>query len=232
MGTYYVDDGGAPRGTDVIYDRADSAVTTATPEELPLGVLDDAPAVYTSGITPALSETLAETTATVLAQAGDAGARRVFDLNYRSKLWSAESARRTYEALFPHVDVLVAAERDVRSILGREGEAIPMAHTLSTDHGFDTVVLTRGEHGAVAVHGGEAHEHHAIEADTVDAIGTGDAFVGGFLARRLDGGSVPAALAYASATAALKRTIAGDVAVVTPDDVEAAIEDAESGISR
>jgi 2-dehydro-3-deoxygluconokinase len=232
MGTYFVDDGGTPRGTDVIYDRANSAVTTATPEELPLGVIEDAPAFYTSGITPALSETLAATTETILERAGERGTRRVFDLNYRSKLWSAGEARRVYRALFPYVDVLVAAERDVRSVLGREGDAVPMAHTLSADHGFDTVVLTRGEHGAVAVHGGEAHEHHAIGADTVDAIGTGDAFVGGFLARRLDGGSVPEALAYASATAALKRTITGDVAVVTPEDVEAVIEDDGGGISR
>ena len=50
-------------------------------------------------------------------------------------------------------------------------------------------------------------------------------------ARRQDDGSVPEALEYGAATAALKRTLAGDLALVSPAEVEAVIE-GEDGISR
>jgi 2-dehydro-3-deoxygluconokinase len=232
MGTYFLDQGGDPRGTDVIYDRADSAVTTATADELPLGALDSTDLFYTSGITPALSRTLAETTGTLLERASEAGVTTAFDLNYRSKLWPEADARRAYESLLPHVDVLFAAERDVRSILGFDLDTVPMVNRLATEYGLTTTVVTRGEHGAVALHGDEVHDQGVYEAETVDPVGSGDAFVGGFLARRVNGGTVREALAYGSATASLKRTIEGDLAVVTPAEVQAVIDEDGGGISR
>jgi 2-dehydro-3-deoxygluconokinase len=234
LGTYYLERGGEPRGSDVIYDRTGASVTTATPDELPTSALEDASVFYTSGITPALSPTLAETTAAVLGASTKAGVTTAFDLNYRSKLWTPEEAGEAYESLFPHVDVLFAAERDVTACLGREGDPVEVANGLLSDFDFETVVLTRGEAGSVAVHDSEVFEQSVYEADTHDPIGTGDAFVGGYLAKRFgpDAGSVDDALAYAAATAALKRTVEGDVAVVTPAEVAAVIDDDAGGISR
>jgi 2-dehydro-3-deoxygluconokinase len=232
LGTYFLDRGGDPRGTDVVYDRADAAVTTVTPDELPTAAITGAEVFFTTGITPALSETLAETTAVLLRRATEADVTTAFDLNYRSKLWSADRARRAFESLLPHVDVLFAAERDVENVLGLDGEIVPVANRLATEYGLTTTVITRGEHGSLALHGGEVHEHGVYDADTVDPVGSGDAFVGGFLASRLDGGSVGDALAYGAATASLKRTIDGDLAVVTPAEVAAVVEEESGGISR
>ena len=232
LGTYYLEHGGAPRGSDVIYDRAGASITTATPAELPAGVLEDTDVFYTSGITPALSDTLAATTETLLDVAGQAGATTAFDLNYRSKLWSTTEAGAAYESLFPYVDVLIAAERDVTACLGREGDPIEVANGLVQDFGFETAVVTRGEHGSVAVRDGEVFEQDAYPAETFDPIGSGDAFVGGYLARRVAGGDVPAALAYGAAAASLKRTVDGDVAVVTPEEVESVVADETDGIAR
>ncbi|MFC7136427.1 bifunctional 2-dehydro-3-deoxygluconokinase/2-dehydro-3-deoxygalactonokinase [Halobaculum litoreum] len=232
LGTYYLEHGGEPRGTNVIYDRADSAVTTVAPAELPVGVLDDATMFHTTGITPALSEPARATTAALLERASAAGATTSFDLNYRSKLWSHAEARDTLTDLFEHVDTLFVARRDAEAVLGRDGEVVEVAHGLATDHGFGTVVITRGDHGALALHDGEVFEQPVYEADTLDAIGTGDAFVGGFLARRALGGDVDAGLEWGAATASLKRTIAGDLAVVTPEEVERVIDEGDGGISR
>ena len=232
LGTYYLEHGGEPRGTNVIYDRADSAVTTVTPEELPLGVLDDATAFHTTGITPALSDAAAGTTRALLERASAAGATTSFDLNYRSKLWSHAEARETLADLFAHVDALFVAKRDAEAVLGRDGEAVEVAHGLATDFEFETVVITRGDRGALALHGGEVFEQPVYEADTLDAIGTGDAFVGGFLAKRCAGGDVDAALEWGAATASLKRTISGDLAVVTPSEVERVVAEGGGGISR
>ncbi|PSQ05232.1 2-keto-3-deoxygluconate kinase [Halobacteriales archaeon QS_6_71_20] len=232
LGTYYLEHGGEPRGTNVVYDRADSAVTTVTPAELPTDGLADADTFHTTGITPALSTRAAETTAALLKRAAATGARTSLDVNYRSKLWSPETARETLVALFEYVDTLFVARRDAEAVLGREGDAVDIAHGLATDHGFGTVVVTRGEHGSLALHDGQVFEQPVYEADTLDAIGTGDAFVGGYLARRGRGGDVDAALEWGAATASLKRTVAGDLAVVTPAEVERVVEDETGGISR
>ena len=231
LGTYYLEHGGEPRGTNVIYDRADAAITTVEPAELPTGVFETATRFHTTGITPALSATARETTAELLRIAGDAGVTRSFDLNYRAKLWDPPAARDAYEALFEHVDVLFVPRRDAREVLDREGDAVDIAHGLASDQGFECVVVTRGREGAVALRDGTVTEQAVFESETFDTVGTGDAFVAGFLAKRLDGGTVGDALEWAAATAALKRTVDGDVAVVTPAEVERVVA-GEGGIDR
>ncbi len=234
QGTYYIEHGGEPRGTTVMYDRADAAVKTATPSDLIDGIdLAATDALYTSGITPALSDQLRKTTSTLLDRAQQAGTTTVFDLNYRSKLWSPEEARSTCDPLLESVDIAIIAARDARIVLGETGSDEEIIRELAAAYEPEVVVLTQGSDGAIAI-GEDGHIHHqpAFEAETKDPIGTGDAFVGGFLADYLEGGSVTSALAYGGATAALKRTISGDLAVVTPAAVKGVIDDTAAGIDR
>lgn len=232
QGAYYIEQGAKPRPTKVIYDRADAAITTATPSELDCDAIRDASVFYTSGITPALSETLRETTLELLADASTAETTTAFDLNYRSKLWSPSDARAAYESLFSEVDILIAAERDINNVLDQDGHGRELASTLAADYDFTTIIVTRGEKGALAVHEGEVFEQPAFETNTIDAIGTGDAFVGGYLSRYIAGDDVEDALSYAAATAALKRTIKGDLAVVTRSEVEQVLNSESCGIAR
>jgi 2-dehydro-3-deoxygluconokinase len=232
QGVYFLEQAGEPRGTSVVYDRQDAAVTTATADELATEFVKRAGYLHTSGITPALSETLAETTADLLALAQETGTTATFDVNYRSKLWSPEAARTTLESLFPDVDVLFVAERDARNVLAREGDAEAIARGLADEFAFGTAVVTRGDEGALAVRNGDVFEQPTFETETHDPVGTGDAFVGGYLASRVDGGDVEDALAWGAATAALKRTIPGDVALVTRDEVASVLSESESGIDR
>lgn len=232
QGTYYVEQADQPRGTDVTYDRAHAAVTTATPDELPTGAIEAADAFHTTGITPALSETLASTTERLLATAREADTRTVFDLNYRSKLWTPTEARDVLTGLLGHVDVLVVAERDAETVLDTDEPASEQAEHLADEYGIETVVVTRGSDGALARHDGAVHEQRVFETTDAHPVGTGDAFVGGFLARRLQGGSVPDALSWGAATAALKRTMPGDMVTVTAGDVERVVAGDHADISR
>ncbi|WP_265108619.1 bifunctional 2-dehydro-3-deoxygluconokinase/2-dehydro-3-deoxygalactonokinase [Halosolutus halophilus] len=232
QGTYYLEHAGKPRGTNVIYDRENAAVTTAEAREFDIDVIQDARVFFTSGITPALSSTLRETTANMLKAARRGDTTTAFDFNYRRKLWSPDEARETLTRFFPGIDVLVIAARDARTVLGFEGDPRQLAHKLGSQYDFTTVVVTRGSEGAVGWHDSVVHGQEAYETDTVDAIGTGDAFTGAFIARRLDGDDVPTALEYAAATAALKRTIPGDVALVTQEEVESVVEESGTDISR
>lgn len=228
QGAYYIERAGEPRGTTVVYDRAQAAVTTAVPDELPTDSIENADVFFTTGVTPALSGTLRETTRTLLETDTTTG----FDLNYRGKLWSKSTAKAYYEDVLPTVDILFAPERDARSILDLDGGPDAVADDLRSRYDCGTVVLTRGADGAIASTGDELIEQPSYDADTIDPIGTGDAFVGGYLSRYVRGASVRAALQYAAATAALKRSIKGDLAVVTESEVRTVIDEGIGGISR
>jgi len=232
LGTYYLERGTEPRGTNVIYDRADASITTVDAAELDRSVLEAAEMFHTTGITPALSASTARATTDLLAAAGEAGLTRSFDLNYRSKLWSPAEARESYESLFEQVDLLFAPIRDARSVLGYEGDAESVAYRLADDYDIETVVVTRGATGSLAYTDGEIVEQGVIDSATVDAIGTGDAFVGGVLAELIAGSDIDTALSYGAATASLKRTIEGDVLVTTREEVEAVLDESTDGISR
>ena len=232
QGLYYLETGEEPREQSVVYDRSGAAICSATPEELPTEHLENARVFFTTGITPALSETLAGTTAALLERARAAGTTTWFDLNYRSQLWTPAEAREVVTGLLEDVDGFVVAERDLETVLERSGPPGEVAADLAAEYGFETVVVTRSAEGAVAVQDGETVEQSAYPASDAHPVGSGDAFVGGFLARRLQDGSVRESLAYGAATAALKRAVPGDTAVVTPADVERVLEGSGSGISR
>jgi len=232
LGSYYLERGADPRETTVVYDRAGSSVTTVEAGELDLGVFESASIFHTTGITPALSETARETTGQLLAAAREAGVRRSFDLNYRSKLWSTAEARACYESLLDDVDLLFAPIRDARNVLGYDGDAESVAYRLADDYDIETVVVTRGASGSLAYTGGRVVEQGVIDAETVDAIGTGDAFVGGVLAELLAGSDIDRALRYGTAAASVKRTVEGDVLVTTREELDAALDEADGGISR
>lgn len=232
QGTYYIEFGTAPRGTDVIYDRDRSAVTSTTPEELPTHLIEEAAAFYVSGITPALSATLEATTGDLLEIAQAAGTEVVFDLNYRSKLWTPSEARAGIEALLPDIDLLVVADRDATEVLEVTGSADAVLAKLAGTWDLDGVILTQGAEGAEGWFAGDRYSSAALETETIDPIGTGDAFVGGFLASWLEHRDPERAMEYGAATAALKRTIPGDIAILTPDEVEGVLTSAESGIDR
>lgn len=228
QGTYYVEQAGEPRGTNVIYDREHAAVTTATPDELDTEAVADATMFFTTGITPALSETLFETTEALLETSQTAA----FDLNYRSKLWSQAEATEAFDELLPAVDVLFAPERDARPVLDVGGEPEEIVETLRRRYDCELVVLTRGENGALARTAEKTVKQGIFEAETFDPVGSGDAFVGAFLSRYLRGASVSKSLRWGAATAALKRTIGGDVARVCKSEVRAVFEDEQRGINR
>ena len=225
LGTSYYERGTEPRETCRVHDPADATVATTTAEELPLAVVRQAETFFTSGATPARSETLARTTATLLETAADAGTTTALALTESPNRWSAEEARTTYESLLGGVDVCFADRDDLEAVLNVDGDAAEMAHHVASTYDVRTVVVTLGDGGALGLRGGEAHEQRAYDAETVDATGSDDAFVGGFLARSHRGGSMAESLSYGAATAALARTVEGPLAVVTRDDVERLVGD-------
>ena len=106
-----------------------------------------------------------------------------------------------------------------------EGEAAALADMLgkpASEFGLTHLVITRGGDGADYF--GEAGTLHqqALPVDPVDTTGAGDCFFGFFLAALANGQPVSAALAEASAAAAIQVTRSGAaLAIPTRDEVTA-----------
>lgn len=232
QGTYYLERGRPPRGSEAIYDRAHASVTSTTVDELSTAVLAEADCFHTTGITPALSETLATTTAELLQRAQSAGALTSFDVNFRSNLWAPPRAKAVLTDLFPAVDVLVVAERDARDVLDVEGDAESIARDLDAEYGFEVVVVTRGGEGALARTDGEAFTQPTYDASDAYPVGTGDAFVGGFLSQYLAGEPASVALDWGAGTAALKRSVPGDMATISSKEVREVLGGTTESLSR
>ena len=81
-------------------------------------VLSGAAWFHVTGITPALGPNAAQATARAILAAREAGARVSFDLNYRRKLWTEAEAQRVVGPLLRNVDLVVANEEDLQSVLG------------------------------------------------------------------------------------------------------------------
>src|SRR5438270_1199826 len=115
LGLMFFEPGPAPRNARVIYDRKHSAASELAFEDAPWEALIAASArVHLSGITPALSASCRALVLHVAAMAGAAGKPLSYDLNYRATLTSPAEARAVFEAVAPHVELLVTAERDAR----------------------------------------------------------------------------------------------------------------------
>ena len=89
LGIYFLETGTSTRASNVIYDRANSSMSTLKKGEFDWKeIFKGATWFHWSGITPALSETAAEACMEAIKVAHELGLTISTDLNYRSKLWN------------------------------------------------------------------------------------------------------------------------------------------------
>lgn len=181
-----------PVTTRVSYYRSGSAGGQLEPEQLDAGLIANAGVLHISGITPALSESAAETVQRAVAIARDAGVLVSFDVNHRATLWNTGVAAPVYRQLSAASDIVFAGEDEARMLVGN-GTPRELAHRIA-DLGVSQVLIKLGEHGCFALVDGIEHEMAAIRVDPVDTVGAGDAFVAGYLAELLVGHDVPTRL--------------------------------------
>ena len=126
LGVYFLETGANQRPSNVIYDRADSAVATTPGDSYDWSaIFEGAQWLHLSGITPALSQVAAEATLLAAQAAKEAGCQVSIDLNFRKKLWDWEAgtparelAETTMRGILPFVDVIIANEEDCHDVLG------------------------------------------------------------------------------------------------------------------
>ncbi len=141
LGLYFLETGANQRPSNVIYDRADSAVAITPADQYDWdAIFEEAQWLHLSGITPALSKNAAEATLIAAQKAKAAGASVSIDLNFRGKLWkwdasktTRELAQETMRGILPFIDVVVGNEEDCHDVLGiQAGDTDVHSGTLDT----------------------------------------------------------------------------------------------------
>jgi 2-dehydro-3-deoxygluconokinase len=257
VGIYFAETGASQRPSTVIYDRAHSAVSEMAPDAVDWrSILAGADWFHVTGITPALGANAAAATSAAVAAARGAGVRVSVDLNYRRKLWTEAQAREVMTPLMRHVDVVIANEEDLQSVLG---VAVPetdvasgrlnvegyreAAERVTRECGPPRVAITLRESASASDNGwsavlwdgttGTFHRSQRYGVRVVDRIGGGDSFAAGLIFALLSGRPAAEALRFAVAASALKQTIPGDFNRVTVDEVDRlAAGDASGRVQR
>ena len=244
VGIYFAETGASQRASTVVYDRAHSSIADLAPDSLDwTAIMNGAAWFHVSGITPALSAHAAESTRRAIDAARSAGARVSFDLNFRRKLWREAEAQRVVGPLLRNVDVLIANEEDLQSVLGIQVAGADVtagrlehsgfreaAERVTREFGPPTVAITLRESFSASDNGWSAVMWEAAagrmltsqryDIRVVDRIGAGDSFAAGLIYGFISGRTSEETLRFAVAASALKHTIPGDFNRVSVDEVD------------
>ncbi len=222
VGLLFYHQAAPPRSAAIVYDRAGSAASFLSPADLPDFLFASHRHLHVSGITPALSPSCAESVAVAIQRAKRHGLTVSFDVNFRAKLWSPNRAARALTPLMAQGDVLICSRDDAAKVFGLGGDPVAQAKGLRERFGCPQVVVTAGADGAAGCREGWCGCVPAVPVPrTVERLGSGDAFAAGLLVGFLEDRDLEANLRLGTATAALKRTVPGDMLVGTRAEVEA-----------
>ncbi len=231
LGLYFYTPGALHRASEVLYDRADSvfaqhAIANASIDQ----ALAKASHFHLSGITPALSPRCLQQSRYALQRATALGMVNSFDCNYRQALWQRwqGDARGALCALIADVDVLFGDDRDIALLLGTEVVAGSVEQRLAAAATQAFAHFPRLKLMLCTLRETLQTQHHRLGAwlmqrdqtamqldaldlpNVVDRVGTGDAFVAGFLHEFSRSANTRESLRFALAAACLKHSVPGD----------------------
>ncbi len=251
MGIYFLEKGASQRPSKVIYDRKYASIGMASREDFDWNtILDGAEWFHFTGITPALSDAVAEITLDALKVCKEKGIKVSCDLNFRKKLWSSEKAGKVMGELCQYVDVCIANEEDAEKVFGIEPEHndveggklnregyIDVAKKLAERFGMEKVAITLRESisandnnwAAMLYADGEAFFSKKYAVHIVDRVGGGDSFGAGLIYGLMNGYDNQKTIEFAVAASCLKHSIETDFNYVSVDEVSTLMKGDGSG---
>lgn len=243
LGIYFLENGASVRSSNVIYDRANSAISTAKVNEFDFDyIFRNVDLFHVSGITTVLSNNTREITLEALKAAKRNNVLVSFDLNYRAKLWidNINEKQAFMKSIMRYVDICFGNAMDASKTLGySDGEN----DFLNDNYGicineenmkkvlrkynFKYLITSNrvnrnasdNVYSAIACNEEVYYSSKKYDIHIVDRVGGGDSFAAGFLHGILKGYSMENSLEFAVAASALKHTIKGDLNLVSEKEV-------------
>ena len=248
LGIYFLETGAVNRGSKVVYDRANSSVSEIKPNMVDWKkVFNGVRWFHWTGITPAISQSAADTCLEAVKIASSLGITISTDLNYRSKLWKYGGDREAIMSeLTSYCDIILGNEEDAEMHFGikpegldvtTQGDQIKADAFLSVCQQMmkkfpkakKVITTLRGSISAshntwagILYDGNTLFESPQYQiTHRVDRVGGGDSFMGGLIYGLLTYPNADQkALNFAVAASSLKHTITGDANLVSIEEVE------------
>jgi len=261
MGIYFLEAGANQRPSVVVYDRARSSITEATPSAFDwTQILKGAAWFHVTGITPALTASMATVVIEAAKTAQAMGLTVSCDFNYRRNLWGyGKKAPEVMRDLISHVDIGIANEEDCQNALGISVDSSDVAVALERGE-IDTAsyralcekvlaafpnlkyqAITLRESFSASSNGWSGCLHDRKDfylgprynvTDIVDRLGAGDAFAAGLIYGFLNGMGPQETLVFASAASCLKHSVPGDFNLCSPEEIRRLARGEASGRVR
>ena len=257
LGIYYLETGAVARPSKVIYDRAHSSISEISPGMIPWeNIMKNADWFHWTGITPALSQSAAETCSEAIEVANKMGVTVSTDLNHRKNLWRyGKMASEVMPDLISKSDIILGNEEDAETVFGIKPEDFDVTKTYGNVDGnkfqsvceqlmekfpqLKKVVITlRGSinanhntWGGVLYDGEKLFKSPVYNiTHIVDRVGSGDSFMGGLIYGLLNySNDDQKALNFAAAASCLKHTMYGDFSLSTISEVKNLMYGDDSG---
>jgi 2-dehydro-3-deoxygluconokinase len=253
IGVYFVEIGANQRPSKVIYDRSHSAISEIKPGTVPWNeVFSEARWFHFTGITPAISQSAADTSLEGVKAARERKLMISCDLNYRAKLWNyGKTAGEVMASLMPYVDIAIGNEEDCEKVFGIKGANVKVAGEVSAETylGVANELMKRFPNlkkVGITLRGSISATHNTWSAvlydgeklysttryditNVVDRLGSGDAFTGALIYSLLTGKSDQDALDFATAAGALKHSIPFDLNLVSVEEVKSLVKEGGAG---
>jgi 2-dehydro-3-deoxygluconokinase len=246
IGIYYFEQGASERPGRVIYDRNSSSFSM-----LKKGMIDwkiifkDAKWFHWSGITPALSQDLADVCEEALIIASEMGLTISADLNFRPTLWNyGKKANEVMPNLIQYCDVLLGGiddsenclaiktvdEESFEDVYKKWQKQHPKLKTIVSTLRYDANASSNTI-GAVLWSNSKLYKATEYKiSHIIDRIGAGDAFMAGLIYGLINWPEDPKKTGeYALAASCLKHSIAGDINLASADDIKALMNGSTGG---
>ncbi len=261
-GLNFTERGFGVRGAVGCSDRANTAISKATPEDFDFEYIFGTLGVrwlHTGGIYAALSEQSCETVLAAIKTAKKYGTVVSYDLNYRPSMWSAigglEKAREVNQEIAKYVDVMIGNEEDFTACLGFEiegndkdlkqlnlaGYEKMINEAAKTYPNFKAVATTLREVKTATVNDwsaicwadGTVYKAKDYKGlEILDRVGGGDSFASGLIYGLMTTGDPELAVNYGAAHGALAMTTPGDTTMASKSEVEALMGGGSARVKR
>lgn len=255
LGIYFFEKGTDIRPTNVVYDREGSALALSKAEEFHWDeILKDTDIFYFSGVTPAVSESVAETVLEALKYCKAHGIETVCDLNYRSKMWGIKKAQSVMGELMNYVTLCIANDEDFESSLGihaYDGDISKgidqidsykagMKEIQSRYPGCKAVAsvlrnMYTAEDGdwlGIYLKDGVFYESPVHKVHSFEAVGAGDAFAGALLHSLVREFEPQELIDFSISASVLKLMIQRDFNLVTENEIQRVMESKAANLQR
>ncbi len=258
IGLNFTEVGTGVRASVTLYDRGHSAASHMKPGDIDWNQVftkRGARWLHTGGIFTALSDSCAQTCLAALKAAKESGTVTSYDLNFRSKLWSAADAQKKTKALIPHIDCLIGNEEDFQKVLAFEVEGqhenLAALDTSAYKKMVERVVKTYpnvkvvgttlrevksglvNNWSAILYVDGQFYESRRYDnLEIEDRVGGGDGFSSGFAYGFLTGKTPQDCVDLGAAHGALLQTTRGDTSQIDLEELTHVFKGGSARIKR